>query len=90
MIEPHKEILDRVRRIETRVTKVANHLGLGPPTEKARFAVPPNSRMAVIDLPSPHCSLKEIIDIIPDTWEGPVGVFVGDQLVATVDKSREP
>ena len=82
-----KEVRDRVRRIETRLTKLMIHAGMTPLTEPPRFFVDEKAHSASVVLPSPHTSLKEILDNIPATWNGQVGVFLGDELVATVSRA---
>lgn len=79
--DPSNEMLSRVRRIETRLTQTM--IALGVSTEAQR----PVFDHGVITLPSRHCSVKEILDIIPDTWDGPVGVLIGDDRVATIHKA---
>lgn len=81
------ETLQRVRRIETRLTQTMVALGIDTAAQKPVFSIPPKSRLAVLELPSPHSSFKEILDNIPASWDGPVGVFVGDQLVATIERT---
>lgn len=85
------ETLQRVRRIETRLTQLLVALGVDTISQKPKFGIydvpGPEREVAVVTLPSPHSSLKEALDIIPASWEGPVRVFVGDQMVATLDRS---
>jgi hypothetical protein len=83
------ETLQRVRRIETRLVQTMVALGVDITTNKPEF-IPSmefdNSDGASIVLPSPHTSMKEVLDNIPASWDGPVGVFVGDNKVATIQK----
>lgn len=84
------ETLQRVRRIETRLTQLMVAMGVDTMSQKPKFGIydiPGEDReVAAINLPSPHSSLKEALDIIPATWEGPVRVFVNDELVAVLDR----
>lgn len=80
------ETLQRVRRIETRLTQTMVALGINTSANKPVFSVAGKNVAASVELPSPHTSMKEVLDSIPDTWDGPVAVFIGRQLVATVVK----
>lgn len=71
------EIADRARRTETRVTKVANHLGVDAGGEK------PKLRGNVLQVPSLRVSLEDIVTAIGD-HTGPVSVHCGDDYLATV------
>jgi len=85
------EELQRLRRIETRVTQMMVALGIDvgqKPVFKMVDVAGEKREAAVVDLPSPHSSLKEVLDNIPASWDGPVGVFVGDRLVATIHKQH--
>ena len=77
---PEVETLQRVRRIETRVTQMLVGLGFGDGAQRPIF------NGGNLLLPSIHCSAKEIIDNIPTDWHGPVGVFVGSQHIMTLDR----
>lgn len=76
-----QETLDRVRRIETRVTKIGNHLGVdvgGGKPEWDRV----NERVV---LPSPNCSISECVKVIPPQFNGRlVNVFVDDEYLTTL------
>lgn len=80
---PTDEILHRARRIETRVTQVLNAIGVPTRATPPKFSISAGS--AQLHVASPHISLKEILDNIPVSWEGPVGVFVVGELIATID-----
>ena len=87
MTDGNREVLHRARRIETRVTRIAEALGIPTQADKPKFLISerngkPQGRMI---LASRFASLKEILDNVPETWEGPFGVFVGDDLIATID-----
>lgn len=74
------EVLQRVRRIETRLTQTMLVLGINTSAQKPEF----DADNGTITLPSPHTSMREILENIPTTWDGPVGVFVGDRQVVTL------
>jgi hypothetical protein len=61
------EIRDRTKRLETRVTKWLGTQGFDTRVRRAAWAAP-----GEVDVPSPACSLKEILECIPPTWAGPV------------------
>jgi hypothetical protein len=80
------ELLQRVRRIETRVTQLLVAAGIDSGKKPVFVAGPPGSTSATILLPSPHSSMKEILDNIPEKWEGPVEVMIGTIVVATITR----
>lgn len=82
---PEQETLSRVRRIETRVTQLLIAAGVGTQSQKPSFAIL-GLEGARLTLPSRHSSMKEILDNIPETWDGPVGVFVGTDRIATINR----
>jgi hypothetical protein len=73
------EIADRARRIETRVTKVANHLGIDAGGEK------PQLRGNMLFIPSLKVSLQDIIDVIGNTSEA-IAIHCGDDYLVTVER----
>lgn len=73
-----QEIADRARRTETRVTKVANHLGVEAGGEK------PVCQGGRLYIPSRRVSLEDIIAAIPRNPEGSVSVYCGDDYIVTV------
>lgn len=77
------ETLERVRRIETKLTQFMTRSGVDIQVQKPNYIQ--SGGIARVILPSPHCSIKEILDSIPAAWDGPVKLFVGDELVATLD-----
>ena len=82
---PEHETLSRVRRIETRVTQLLVAAGIDTQSQKPSFAIL-GLEGARVTLPSRHSSMKEILDSIPDTWDGPVRVLVGDERIATISR----
>jgi hypothetical protein len=77
---PEVETLQRIRRVETRVTRLMIALGVDTGANKPELV---EDKLLV---PSIHCSLKEIVDSIPPDWHGPVRVFVGTEQVATIGR----
>lgn len=79
------ETLDRTRRIETRLTQFMIAMGVRTDAQKPEFRAPTNTgQLATLQLPSPHSTMKEVIDNIPEEWHEPVAVYVKDQRVAVV------
>lgn len=78
------EIAARTRRLETRLTSFLVQQGVATQAQKATF------REDRIQAPSPHVSLKELLEAVPADWEGPIKVFVGDELLCTLDDLCEP
>lgn len=85
--DPIIEVRDRVRRLETRITQFLVANGIPTQSQKPRFIAGMPNGIARLELPSRHSSMQEILDNIPNTWDGVVGVFVGDDLVATIEVS---
>lgn len=52
-----EELADRARRTETRVTKVANHLGVDAGGDKPEF----NADVGVLQVPSRKTSLDDVL-----------------------------
>lgn len=87
--KPHLdvEILQRARRIETRVTQLLVHLGIDAGAQKPIFDPGNLQGRATVTLPSRHSSLAEIIAAIPETFAGPVDVFIGGERIAVLDRA---
>lgn len=56
-----REVVDRVRRIETRVTKIGEHFDIDVGGGK------PMWRDGKVIVPSPNCSVGAILKIIPES-----------------------
>lgn len=77
-----REIRDRVRRTETRVTKVANHLGVDAGNEKPVLKV----KLRELHITSRKCTLDELLAAVPAaerSGEG-IDVYCGNDYIATV------
>jgi len=81
-MEPMQEVLDRTRRIETRLTQLLIASGEKPHSTPPRFV----EELRGIELSSPHTSLKEILDNIPAMCVMPVVVLLGGAQVAIIKK----
>jgi hypothetical protein len=76
-----REVADRCRRTETRVTMVANHIGVEAGGSKPVFDAQ-NHRMVVA---SRKTSIDDVLDAIPRDHRGDVYVCVGDDYLMTVN-----
>lgn len=75
-----EETLARTRRIETRLTQLMIGLGIGTKADKPVF----DQTHSVIHVPSMHSSLQEILDSIPEGWQGPARVCIGSNEIAQI------
>jgi len=76
--DDEKEMLDRLRRIETRLTSFLHSQGVNT-----------NSAMPVfsgncVTIPSMACSLKDILGAIPEGYGMSINVIHADEHVATL------
>lgn len=77
---PEVETLERVRRIETRLTKLLNHFGLNPGAEKAYYEQPD-----IVRVPSRKVSIESILDALPPNFgREEFDVYIGTDYVCTV------
>lgn len=75
-----REILDRVRRIETRTTIIGNHFGVDTGGGKPIWDTN-NDGSGRIDAPTANCSLNELMRVVPRGWSHGAHVYVkGDYL----------
>lgn len=81
MLHDEVEIRDRVRRIETRLTVLANALGID-----VQGSVPSwNSDLEIVQVPTPNCSLKSILSAVPRRLRGhQIPVCIGSEYLVTV------
>lgn len=76
-----KEILDRVRRIETRVTKMGHAMGVDVGGCRPLW----NAAQKHIMLPSPNCSIGECLAVVPETMRKEnVDIYIGTHYLCTV------
>lgn len=76
------EVLERIRRIETRVTHGFQALGVDTRSQKPVF----DYDSGCLTIPSMHSSLKEILAAIPVEWHGTVVVQIGTTIMATISR----
>lgn len=65
-----KEIADRCRRMETRLTKFLEVQGFDTKVKK------PEWLDGTIEIPSMSCSVKDILSVIPEGWDHDREIFV--------------
>lgn len=65
-----REVKDRSRRIETRLTKLMTHLGY-----ETQATMPAWQRNCV-EVPSISTAIKDILAVIPDDWNADIPVPV--------------
>lgn len=71
------ELRDRMRRVETRITKFLESQGFDTGTKRPRWD------RGVIHIPSPQTGMKDILEAIPPGWDPDAPVHVvheGDEL----------
>lgn len=84
---PEVEILQRTRRIETRLTQTMIALGIPTDSNKPTFDPGNIQGAATVVLPSRHTSFAEVVAAIPDTFRGPVSVVVGGDKLGVLDRT---
>lgn len=79
-----KEVQDRARRTETRLTTFLNSQGHDTKVTRPRFDPIGMS----IFIPSPECSVREIIDAVPDDMrEIEIAVRLGGDTIGFIRRS---
>lgn len=77
------ELLQRSRRIETRLTQLMIAQGVLTEHQQPAFEAGAIGGFAKITVPTPHTSLKEILACVPETFAGGViQIFVGSERIA--------
>lgn len=74
-----REIKDRCRRMETRLTKFLESQGFETKVKR------PTWLRGVVAIPSLECSVKDILAAIPDDWPEEDGVIVAHHGVEVFD-----
>lgn len=75
-----RQILERVTRIETRLTKYLVAQGHETEAQKPMF----NRNSGFMVLPSAHTSLSEILTAIPEDYHGSVDIYLGNTKLASL------
>lgn len=81
---PEQEVLERVRRIETRITTLAIGLGVDMNTQKPEFDKQPGEH-ATLTLPSINSSLKEIMKAVPPGFTGRAVLVIGGETIGQIE-----
>lgn len=79
---PMTEVLQRTRRIETRLTNLIVAMGVEHAGQKPKFL--PGLERGVVHAPSQHSTLKEILDAIPQDFPAPVDLYIGSDRICAI------
>ena len=82
MIEPMKELLDRTRRIETRLTRYLADRGFDVESQKPVY----DEHLRQLRIPSRKVALQECLDVLPDGDLVPV--LIGTQCIGWITKGK--
>ena len=74
------ELIERMRRIETKLTRYMMAQGFDTQSEQPRFDAETHS----LHIPSRHVSLQHCLDAVTAEWEGPVDVYIQGDYVTTL------
>jgi len=74
-----REILDRVKRIETRVTITGRHVGADVGGGRPQWVAP-----GKIKVPTRNCSIGELVRVIPRDWVKTVQVYLDEEYLFTL------
>ncbi len=78
------EVRDRTRRTETRLTRYLESIGFGTKATKPWY----DATMRAVQVPSPDCSLKDVMDAIPPEDDpSRVAVRVGNDVIAYITRA---
>lgn len=71
MSEELKEVRDRLRRMETRLVKLMEHMGFDSERKLPDFRTRPlgNDRAGIVEVPSTMVSIEDIVNAIPKDWD---------------------
>ena len=73
-----KEVGDRLRRIETRLTRFMEWSGFDTEVKRCKFD------MGNLDIPTDATSLRDILQTIPEEWGAPVNIYHKGDLILTI------
>jgi hypothetical protein len=68
-----KEMTDRLRRIETRLTKFMEAQGFDMQTKRPDWVI--KEGVGTVIVPTDMCSIKDILSVIPDGYEDDIDVL---------------
>lgn len=77
-IDETKEVLDRLRRIETRVTKYLIERGFD--TQSVQPKWDHNGDNGVVHIPSTKVALQDVLEAIPDGHTDDVAIYIDNEL----------
>jgi hypothetical protein len=79
-VQQTKEMVDRLRRIETRLTRFMEWSGFDTDIKRPIWS------NGTLDLPNDAQSLRDCLASIPADWRGDVSVCVKGQIVAVLHR----
>ena len=81
-----KEVVDRLRRLETRVTKFMEAQGFETQARRPRW-----SEDGIVAIPNPSCAIKDFMATIPESWDPEEGIeiYFRDQWMGTFYLPKE-
>jgi hypothetical protein len=82
-----QEIMDRTRRIETRLTRFMEAQGFDTQVQRPQWLPPQEAGAAgAILLPTPATSLRDCLDVVPGDWDSlrPIVLIVKDEHIGTL------
>jgi hypothetical protein len=74
-----EEVVQRARRTETRVTKIANHVGVEAGETKPMF-----NEFGELHITHRKTSLDELLAALPAGHKGRVDIYCGDDFIVTL------
>jgi len=79
-----QEVRDRLRRMETRLVKLFEHIGFDTERKKPKWRI--NDRGPEVSIPSMETSIKDIIEAVPESVERHqyVSIVHKEEIVATI------
>lgn len=78
--EDMREVKDRSRRIETRLTKLLNHMGFDPQGSL------PEWTPGEVAVPSTAVAFKDILAVVPEDWHASFWVTHKGEYIARIVK----
>lgn len=80
-----REVRDRVRRIETRLTKIGRHMGVDVGGGQPEWY----DTLGRVVIPTPNCNVGDIVKVIPaERRDKEIEVYVGSEYLLTLFVDR--
>jgi hypothetical protein len=75
-----KEMTDRLRRMETRLTRFMEAMGFDTEVRRPQF------RDGLLDLPTDAASVRDCLAAVPAHWHGPIELIHKGHVIAVLTK----